>query len=108
MRRWTEGGILPTAQRIALDRLSQMRTEKTNQNKTWYTCSELSTLRPYTGYGLLRERESILVFLVKICVLIGRTLYRAVRQCRSGQTGFFYGYFLFSFFRVFLVFFFTD
>ena len=34
VRRWTEGGLPPTAQRVALDRLSQMRTEKTKQMKT--------------------------------------------------------------------------
>ena len=38
VRRWTEGG-LPAARRIALDRLSQMKTE----NKDKKRCSEMST-----------------------------------------------------------------
>ena len=46
--RWTEGG-LPAARRIALARLWQMWTEK--QKNIVVRC-----LRPYKGYGLLRER----------------------------------------------------
>ena len=61
-----------------------------------FACPQLGTLETVdnlTSSCMLTN----LSCLVLSCVLIGRTLYRAVRQCRIGRTGFFFFFFFFFF-----------